>query len=49
MPILERKRDKRGCFTVPMVHSSVLVDLSAEGVRDLTFDPKKVEGFAGRK
>ena len=45
MPILERKRHKRGCFQVPMVHSSVLVDLDAEGVGGLTFDPAKLEGF----
>ena len=44
MPILERKRHKRGCFEVPMVHSAVLVDLGAEGVADLTFDPAKVKG-----
>ena len=42
MPILERKRDKRGCFEVPMVHSSVLVDLGTEEAGELTFDPEKV-------
>ena len=47
MPILERKKDKRGCFEVPMVHSSVLVDLGAEGVGELTFDPAKVEVSGG--
>ena len=47
VPILERKRDKRGCFAVPMVHSSVLVDLGAEGAADLTFDPAKLKGWSG--
>ncbi len=43
LPILERKKNKRGCFEVPMIHSSVLVRRDA--ISKLTFDNEKVEGF----
>jgi collagen beta-1,O-galactosyltransferase len=45
MPILERKKDKRGCFDVPMVHSSVLVNVNKMRADRLTFDPAKVKNF----
>nr|XP_013817347.1 PREDICTED: procollagen galactosyltransferase 1 [Apteryx mantelli mantelli] len=34
-----RKRDRRGCFAVPMVHSTFLIDLRKEASRDLAFYP----------
>lgn len=44
-PILYRK--KSGCFAVPMVHSSVLVDLRAVQSDKLHFDPNLVEDYKG--
>ncbi|XP_074835633.1 procollagen galactosyltransferase 1 isoform X2 [Carettochelys insculpta] len=34
-----RKRDRHGCFAVPMVHSTFLIDLRKEASRDLAFYP----------
>lgn len=34
-----RKRERRGCFAVPMVHSTFLVDLRKEASRQLAFYP----------
>lgn len=34
-----RKRERRGCFAVPMVHSTFLLDLRKEASRLLTFYP----------
>lgn len=45
IPILERK--KRGCYAVPMVHSSVLVNLRKEESQALTFLPKSVKSYDG--
>lgn len=41
MPI--RKRERRGCFAVPMVHSTYLVDLQKEASRQLAFYPPHPE------
>lgn len=41
MPI--RKRERRGCFPVPMVHSTYLVDLQKEASRQLAFYPPHPE------
>ncbi|MGH0182524.1 UNVERIFIED_CONTAM: hypothetical protein FKN15_009805 [Acipenser sinensis] len=37
MPI--RKRERRGCFAVPMVHSTFLIDLRKEASQELAFHP----------
>ncbi|KAF2364663.1 Glycosyl transferase family 25 [Trinorchestia longiramus] len=42
MNILEGK--EKGCFTVPMVHSFVLVNLKVVETEQLTFDPDNVDG-----
>ncbi|KAM8793865.1 procollagen galactosyltransferase 1 [Eudromia elegans] len=34
-----RKRERRGCFPVPMVHSTFLIDLRKAASRDLSFYP----------
>lgn len=34
-----RHRHKLGCFPVPMVHSSLLLDLRKEGMKALAFHP----------
>lgn len=44
-PILNRKRT--GCFRVPMVHSSVLVNLQTHKSDKLTFVPEKLVGYNG--
>ncbi len=41
MPI--RKQERRGCFPVPMVHSTYLVDLQKEASRQLAFYPPHPE------
>lgn len=41
MPI--RKRERHGCFAVPMVHSTYLVDLQKEASRQLAFYPPHPE------
>lgn len=41
MPI--RKQERRGCFAVPMVHSTYLVDLRKEASRQLAFYPPHPE------
>lgn len=45
IPILNRKQ--KGCFDVPMVHSSVLVDLARVASDNLTFIPKNLPGYKG--
>lgn len=34
-----RKRDRKGCFAVPMVHSTFLIDLRKSASRNLAFYP----------
>lgn len=34
---------RRGCFAVPMVHSTMLIDLRKEASRQLTFHPPHPE------
>ena len=34
-----RKQQRRGCFAVPMVHSTFLIDLRKEASRQLAFHP----------
>lgn len=34
-----RKRDRQGCFAVPMVHSTFLIDLRKAASRNLAFYP----------
>lgn len=41
MPI--RRQERRGCFAVPMVHSTYLVDLQKEASRQLAFHPPHPE------
>lgn len=41
MPI--RRQERRGCFAVPMVHSTYLVDLRKEASRQLAFYPPHPE------
>lgn len=41
MPI--RRRERQGCFAVPMVHSTYLVDLRKEASRELGFYPPHPE------
>lgn len=41
MPI--RRRERRGCFAVPMVHSTYLVDLRKEASSQLAFYPPHPE------
>lgn len=38
-----RKRERRSCFAVPMVHSTYLVDLRKEASRQLAFYPPHAE------
>ena len=44
-PILERK--ETGCFEVPLVHSSVLVNLRHSRAHSLTFDPDSIPDYSG--
>ena len=44
-PILNRK--KQGCHSVPMVHSSILINLNNIESQKLSFDPKKIENYDG--
>ncbi|XP_071446637.1 glycosyltransferase 25 family member [Hetaerina americana] len=44
-PILNRER--KGCFDVPMVHSSVLIDLRHEASLSLSFKPQNLAGYDG--
>ncbi|XP_050432465.1 glycosyltransferase 25 family member [Adelges cooleyi] len=44
-PIIERK--SRGCFHVPMVHSSVLIDLRFQITNHLTFDQNLLLNYTG--
>lgn len=41
MPI--RKQMRKGCFAVPMVHSTLLIDLRKEASRQLAFHPPHPE------
>ncbi|TRZ04917.1 hypothetical protein HGM15179_022190 [Zosterops borbonicus] len=41
-----RRRERRGCFAVPMVHSTFLLDLRRERSRDLAFYPPP-PGYSG--
>lgn len=41
MPI--RRQERRGCFPVPMVHSTYLMDLRKEASRQLAFYPPHPE------
>lgn len=43
--ILNRKNI--GCFSVPMVHSAMLVDLRIENSDLLTFSPNNIAGYDG--
>lgn len=43
--ILSRK--KKGCFSVPMVHSAVLIDLRAVMSDNLTYNPENLHGYNG--
>lgn len=47
LPILNRK--KTGCFSVPMVHSCVLIDLSLHTSDFLTFETDNIPGYDGPK
>uniref|UniRef100_A0A1A8M979 procollagen galactosyltransferase n=1 Tax=Nothobranchius pienaari TaxID=704102 RepID=A0A1A8M979_9TELE len=38
-----RRRERRGCFAVPMVHSTYLLDLRKEASRELAFYPPHAE------
>lgn len=40
-------REETGCFNVPMIHSSVLVDLRKALSNKLTFVPSKIENYSG--
>lgn len=44
-PILMRKI--KGCHSVPMVHSAVLVDLRIMATESLTYDPERLHGYDG--
>ncbi|XP_046391717.1 glycosyltransferase 25 family member-like [Ischnura elegans] len=44
-PILHR--EKKGCFEVPMVHSSVLIDLRREASMEFSFKPENLVGYDG--
>ena len=44
-PILERKEE--GCFDVPLVHSSVMVNLRHKASAQLSFRPDSVAGYDG--
>ena len=45
LPILERK--EKGCFSVPMIHSSVLINLNILATEKLTFNPDKLLDYNG--
>lgn len=40
-------REETGCFNVPMVHSSVLIDLRKVASNKLTFVPSKIPDYIG--
>ncbi|XP_050499113.1 glycosyltransferase 25 family member [Diabrotica virgifera virgifera] len=44
-PVL--RRENQGCFTVPMVHSCVLIDLRRRESEYLTYVPSKIDKFDG--
>lgn len=41
------KREKLGCFNVPMVHTALLVSLQQEASDALTYDPNKIKNYDG--
>lgn len=43
------RRKKQGCFSVPMVHSAVLISLNQESTAELTYDPRKLKTTKGPK
>ena len=45
--ILNRKKDFVGCHSIPMVHSSVLVNLRRKDSAKLTYLPDKVADYDG--
>jgi len=45
--ILKRKKGFLGCHSVPMVHSSVLVNLRHQGSTGLTYLPEKLVDYDG--
>lgn len=44
-PIL--KREKKGCFSVPMIHSAVMINLQKTKSDYLTFNHSKVKDYNG--
>lgn len=40
-------REITGCFSVPMIHTCVLINLTLKPSDLLTYDPKKAEGYDG--
>ena len=43
--IVDRK--KQGCHTVPVVHSSFLINLNTNYSNNLSFDPSKIDNYNG--
>lgn len=41
------KREKLGCFYVPMVHTALLVSLQQEASNTLTYVPNKIKKYDG--
>lgn len=46
-PVLNR--EKEGCFSVPMIHSCVLIDLRRSETDFLTYNPNKIKSYDGPK
>lgn len=44
-PIL--KRERKGCFQVPMIHSAVLINLRRVESDKLTFNASKIDDYNG--
>ncbi|CAB3226126.1 unnamed protein product [Arctia plantaginis] len=42
-----QSREKVGCFSVPMVHTAVLINMKTLASDLLTYDPKKIPGYNG--
>lgn len=40
-------RENTGCFSVPMVHTCVLINLKSRKSKFLTYDSKKALGYDG--
>lgn len=45
MDVLNKKNV--GCFSVPMIHSAVLINLRKFSSDKLTYNPKKIENYDG--